>query len=277
MKTLKIFTLLFVVSTTAFAQLKIDHLGRTRVGADFTTTFDDDGQVTMALFGNQSNGGGAKLAFGNYRNASNWGMNCFVGELNDGGNYDSDILHLHGKNGIFLTGNGSATSFITKFHTPVTNPYYDVETGSVVAYSVYTWSDSRLKTNMKTITGSLDKIKRLRGVTYDMLTTKEESELAELNRVVGKDAKEKDELEKRKKSLKHKIDVKSKNCIGFSAQEIEAVFPQAVEKDNSGMLAVNYTEIIPVLLEGIKEQQTVIDTQKAQIDNLLKEIVAIKK
>jgi Chaperone of endosialidase len=180
--------------------------------------FDDDNQVTMALFGNQANGGGSKLSFGNFRNAANYGLNLFIGEYNNGGNWDSDILQIHGKNAIYFTGYGDASSFITKFHTYATS-YYSIETGAIVAYSIYTWSDNRLKKNMKTLTSSLDNIKKLRGVSYDMITDNEEKELGEMNKIVAKDAKETEDLDKRKKMLKYKIDVKSKNCVGFSAQE----------------------------------------------------------
>ena len=246
MKNLKVSLFFMMCATTTFAQLKIDNVGRTKIGANYTDTFDDDNQVTMALFGNQTNGGGAKLSFGNYRNSANNGMNLFIGEYNDGGNWDSDILHVHGKKAIYFTGNGSATSVLTKFHTAATNPYWDLETGAIVAYSISTWSDNRLKTNMKTMLGSLDKIKQLRGVTYDLITTNYEKELAEVNKTVAKDAKEAEDLDKIKKALRYKIDVKSKNCLGFSAQEVQAVFPHAVEKDNNGLMAVNYIAIIPV-------------------------------
>jgi Chaperone of endosialidase len=264
-------------TTSVFAQLKVDNIGRTRIGAAYGTTFDDDNQITMALFGNQTNGGGAKLSFGNFRNTANNGMNLFIGEYNNGGNWDSDILQIHGKNAIYFTCYGKGLGILTKFHTPITNPNYDVETGSIVAYSIYTWSDNRLKTNMKTMTGSLDKIKQLRGVTYDLITTNLEKDLESINKTVAKDAKEAEDLDKIKSSLRHKIDEKSKNCLGFSAQEIQAVFPQVVEKDNNGILAVNYTAIIPILVEGIKDQQKIIDDQAKVIDALQKDNMAIKK
>lgn len=277
LKIISLFVLIFMYSSNAFAQLKIDNVGRTKIGSNFLSTFDDDNQVTMALFGNQSNGSGAKLSFGNFRNAANNGMNLFIGEYNNGGNWDSDILQIHGKNAIYFTGNGSATSFITKFHTAATHSYYSLETGAIVAYDIYVWSDNRLKKNMKTLVNSLEYIRKLRGVSYDMITTNEENELTELNKLVAKDAKEAEDLDKRKKSLLYKINIKSKNNVGFSAQEIEAILPQAVEKDNNGFLAVNYIKVIPFLVEAMKEQQTIIDAQKTEIENLKKDIIAIKK
>jgi hypothetical protein len=70
MKNLKISLFFVLCTSTVFAQLKVDNIGRTRIGAAYGTTFDDDNQVTMALFGNQANGGGSKLSFGNFRNAA---------------------------------------------------------------------------------------------------------------------------------------------------------------------------------------------------------------
>jgi hypothetical protein len=48
------------------------------------------------------------------------------------------------------------------------------------------------------------------------------------------------------------------------------LFPQLVTKDDNGFLAVNYIELIPVLIEAIKEQQK-------QIDELKKMLASSKK
>jgi hypothetical protein len=46
---------------------------------------------------------------------------------------------------------------------------------------------------------------------------------------------------------------------GFIAQEIEAVFPEWVKEDEDGYKTINMTEVIPVLVEAIKEQQKQIE------------------
>ena len=54
--------------------------------------------------------------------------------------------------------------------------------------------------------------------------------------------------------------------IGVLAQEIEAVFPSLVTEGPSGMLSVSYTRLAAVLLEGVNEQQELIEAQKAQLE-----------
>jgi hypothetical protein len=54
--------------------------------------------------------------------------------------------------------------------------------------------------------------------------------------------------------------------VGVLAQEIEAVFPSLVTEGPSGMLSVSYTKLAAVLLEGVNEQQELIEAQKAQLE-----------
>lgn len=95
-------------------------------------------------------------------------------------------------------------------------------------------SDVRLKKNISTLNGTLDKVKKLRGVTYNWID------------------KTKDDAEQ----------------IGFVAQEVEAIFPQLVKTDDKGMKSVAYANMVPVLVEAIKEQQNQIDELKKMVELL---------
>jgi hypothetical protein len=55
---------------------------------------------------------------------------------------------------------------------------------------------------------------------------------------------------------------------GLVAQEVEAVFPELVKTDENGEKAVNYSGLIPLLLEAVKEQHQTIDELKSQINEL---------
>ncbi len=62
--------------------------------------------------------------------------------------------------------------------------------------------------------------------------------------------------------------------IGVLAQEIQKIYPELVQADKQGMLAVNYIQLVPVLLTAIKEQQHEIDQLKEEmkrVEALLKE------
>ena len=56
--------------------------------------------------------------------------------------------------------------------------------------------------------------------------------------------------------------------IGVIAQEIEKVLPETVHRREDGYLSVKYDKIVPLLIEGIKEQQTQIEDLKNRINKL---------
>ena len=112
--------------------------------------------------------------------------------------------------------------------------------------SLLTASDVSFKDNINSINNSLLIIRKMRGVTYQM---KEQSDnCADINTLIEIINKIKAE-KKRKKA-------------GFIAQELEEVFPEAVYTLPNGKKAIAYSEIIPLLVEAIKEQQNEIDELK---------------
>jgi hypothetical protein len=80
--------------------------------------------------------------------------------------------------------------------------------------------------------------------------------------------------------VKHtwKSDNTNKEHLALIAQDVEKVFPQVIDKnklpskpteeqmDETEYLSVRYTEIIPVLVKAIQEQQTQIEELKSQIN-----------
>lgn len=58
--------------------------------------------------------------------------------------------------------------------------------------------------------------------------------------------------------------------LGFIAQEVMKVIPEAVRYDKQNdIYSMEYTAIIPILVEGMKEQQDLIKKQQEQIDRLM--------
>ena len=57
--------------------------------------------------------------------------------------------------------------------------------------------------------------------------------------------------------------------LGLIAQEVEAVFPEIVSESSiDEMKGVKYTELIPVLIKAIQEQQTQIEELKSRVEQL---------
>jgi len=148
----------------------------------------------------------------------------------------STVLEADSNGGVKVTGQLSAT-------------------GDVVAYS----SDERLKENIKPIENAVDKIKQLKGVTFDWNEKSEE--------------------------LGFEPSTKT-NDVGVIAQDVEAVFPQlvhlapfdigsdeegkATSKTGEDYKTVNYARLTAVLIEAVKEQQQQIDELKEIINGFTK-------
>jgi cell division protein FtsB len=62
--------------------------------------------------------------------------------------------------------------------------------------------------------------------------------------------------------------------IGLIAQDVEKVISEVVDKGNdpSQTLGINYSELIPVLIKGIQQQQQQIESQNMKIDKLSHQI-----
>ena len=65
--------------------------------------------------------------------------------------------------------------------------------------------------------------------------------------------------------------------IGLLAQEVQKNYPQLVKQNDKGELSVNYSGLVPVLLEGIKEQQKQMETLKQQLNEQRKMIEELRQ
>ena len=129
--------------------------------------------------------------------------------------------------------------------------------GDVIAFA----SDKRLKENIVEISDPIEKIKQLRGVTYDW-----KDKALELGFTTGQQYNE----------------------VGLIAQELEKVLPQAVKRapfDNLDNLklyvsgsridgetepykTIQMEKVVPLLIESIKEQQKHIEKLELRIKDL---------
>jgi hypothetical protein len=60
--------------------------------------------------------------------------------------------------------------------------------------------------------------------------------------------------------------------LGLIAQEVAAIFPEAVGKDKNGTLYVNYSSLVPVLFESIKQLSNQVENCTAEINKLKNKI-----
>jgi len=95
-------------------------------------------------------------------------------------------------------------------------------TGDITAYS-----DARLKTDIETITGALDRVRKLRGVTFSRRDT-------------------------------------GNRGVGLIAQELALIVPEAVMTHEDGLLSVAYGNLVGVLIEAVKDLADKVERLEAQ-------------
>lgn len=64
--------------------------------------------------------------------------------------------------------------------------------------------------------------------------------------------------------------------LGFSAQEVEKVFPELVRTDENDFLALNYASMSAVTIQAVKEQQEMISELKKQIEEMKNQLNVIR-
>lgn len=111
--------------------------------------------------------------------------------------------------------------------------------------NLYDMSDISIKENIRSIESPLDAILQVRGIQYDLkreyFTNTPEEKIDELVE-------------------------EGKNKYGVVAQELKEVLPDlVVYNEEAKLYGVNYVELIPILVEAIKEQQVQIEELKAAI------------
>jgi hypothetical protein len=133
-----------------------------------------------------------------------------------------------GENNRLTVHSRSATAAVTGAATYTSGPY--------VALNGTSWtsgSDARLKENVNTITGAIDKVKAMRPVNYTWIHDGEGAS----------------------------------NQVGFIAQEMALVVPEVVDipEDDEVHLGIQYEKLVPVLTAALQEAITKIESLESRI------------
>jgi hypothetical protein len=150
-----------------------------------------------------------------------------VGDGGSGHQY-LEVLNANAAGGIKVGGLLCSDSY--NFGNPSRNDI--LAKGNITAYS-----DGRYKTNIEVIPNAVEKVKQIRGVTYDMTD-----------------------------------DSENRRYAGVIAQEVKEVLPEVVMGSEEDRYSVAYGNMVGLLIEAIKEQQTQIEALTSQI-NTLKEMI----
>lgn len=158
-----------------------------------------------------------------------------VGGTNQNRGYSGTVSNVD----YYLITNNTARLLVTSAGNVgigTTSPSYTLHVnGSVAGTSAYVnLSDKRYKKDILPIENALDKILALNGVTFNW-----DKESTDMN-------------------------LDDNNHIGLIAQDVEQIIPQAVvtAEDKNETKSVAYTDLVPVLIEAIKELKAEIEILK---------------
>ncbi len=229
------------VSSPSYSFTNDSNTGFYRPTAD-QVNFSANGQRALVITANgvQANGGSASVPSWSYIGDTNTGIyHPSMGNvaITTGGT-ERLRVNSSGNVGIGCTNPSSALHVNGTIST----------TAVSVATSVACSSDRRFKKNISPLQNSLEKVLNLQGVNYDW----------KIDEFPDKHFNEGQQL-------------------GFIAQEIEEVLPLVVQTDKEGYKSVDYSRLTPVLVEAIKEQQTIIDAQQAEINSLQSQVASLEE
>ena len=172
--------------------------------------------------------------------ASSGGVGWSYDQANDVGYISSLSPNVAWRHLVLQAGGGNVG-----IGTFTTTPAHKLHVnGTVAGVGPYVnLSDLRYKHDIRAIEGALSKVRSLRGVTFDW----------------------------RREEFPH-LDFATGRSVGFVAQEVERVVPEAVTRDAEGFRSVAYSHLTPVLVEAVKEQQAQIENQQKLIETQQSEI-----
>ena len=254
MKKIILSMLLIAAPISLFAQLTVNSDGTVLAGsntyrqASFTNakvnmesySYISGGQDLVGLqgsayMGSASSGNKAVGVFGIAGNGSaghNMGVAGYLGGSNNG-------------TAIFGTTYDDMTITIPSMYAGYFNGTVKI-TGAAYATSFNTTSDLRLKKNIVSSKDNegdyrfLDRVMDMNVIEYNLI-----------DHVNGKNTRD-----------GKNISIEDQRHIGLAAQELQKLFPDLVVEGGDGYLAVNYVELVPVLIRSIQELKEELDEVK---------------
>ncbi|MDA3930032.1 MAG: tail fiber domain-containing protein [Prolixibacteraceae bacterium] len=116
--------------------------------------------------------------------------------------------------------------------------------GTAKTRGIVVESDSTLKEDIEEIDSQVEKVKKLKSVNYKWKTNNGNDKSAKGNN----------------------------KTYGLLAQDLEKIYPDMVMTNDSGVKAIYYMELIPVLIQVTQEQQAIIEQQAERLNDFEKRL-----
>lgn len=210
------------------AQLIIRNSGHAEIGTNPIAN-DTDSATVLKIFGDEAtSGAGGHITFGD---------SAYVA-IGEKGTTNTNRLWLYGKNGVYFNAHfNNQLDTVAYFDTDVDDNFHI--THDLTIPTMYIQSDERYKENIEPMGETLNSLKSLEPVTYNL---KDRETAGGPRRGAAKDSER----------------------YGFLAQNVKEVFPELVHTDNNGYMAVDYIGLIPVLVQSINELRAELAELKAE-------------
>lgn len=260
MRKLLSFALMLAFAVSANAQLRVSTNGQVTVGNDyegssikpyqpnlagFATIFGKDTTSNLKIMGSKTSGHGGVISFGESKHV--YVKELYTGTASDFTN--KGRLELGGDGGMLYN---CGTDKIFEY-----DPKIFVLGAQGAAFSIYrvvsapqflTSSDANLKTNVKPLENISELLADITPVSYN-LKSRINSESTSQS-VCAQNSED--------KHLQY----------GFIAQEVREIYPDLVYEDSDGLLSIDYTGFIPLLVDAFKAMKATVEEQQLEIEKL---------
>ncbi|MBO5444596.1 MAG: T9SS type A sorting domain-containing protein [Muribaculaceae bacterium] len=226
-----------IISLSANAQLEVLSNGHINIG---NATAENNLKSTLSIWpleGSSSLSNMPYISFGRGFSAS------------IGGDGDSGMLKFNAQRGFIFT----AANVVDVFG------YSDIARNFFFSYSVkapafLTSSDARLKRNVESSGDLYLGLKDVNAVAYNIVAP----DSSDSTGIAVKASKANEEL------------LDDRVRFGFIAQEIQKIYPNLVVADEDGMLSIDYTGFIPLLVDAYNSLSDKVKEQEETIAELIK-------
>ena len=271
MKRISIFIACTTIVATASAQLKVASNGQVEIGTSNSSSSSSivrpgtgsaggspDTIAALRIKGDGLYDSGGRLAFGSRGHA-------YIEESTSGSFMvnPQGILRMFGAGGlVFTCGDGTVFSYDTRTqNTGATTGTVFTFSKTVSAPQYLTTSDARSKTDIEPLENMGSQLRDIVPVSYTLIQN-------------GGDSDETAAGSPRKSNVQDQGGVHHQ--YGFLAQDVREVYPELVYEDSEGMLSIDYTGFIPILVDAIQNLQSVSESQARTIAEQADEIAVLK-
>ena len=196
--------------------------GEQNIGISFTCILDALNDETFVLDTNQISfvSFGLNPRLGTMSTQDHHNVNITGGQITTDNFTTSNLFPFDNNTTISMNLNGSTIHDTFQVKNDSQDTIFSVDgTGKASAFEYYAPSDAKLKKNVSKITDSLNLLQKLQGVTFDW---KKSNQSQGIN-------------------------------YGFIAQDVAEHFPSLVHQRSDGFLAVDYSKVVSILVESVKD------------------------